>query len=274
MAAGTFPPQGSGLLIPFTDAQFEAALESRVVDLPPFLVPEGAPLAFLGVLRARHAGMLTHWAEVRSVEPREGEPLRVRIRLGPLQRLPHPIEWTEQREVYRPIPVDAGELPGAEDLDELVDIEGQAAAAAILQAASFIELEKPKLDLSLVSRKGLLDRAASFAAVDPSRAFDQIDTAVTEFLRDLTATLYGESAEQDAGREGVYGEEQAKPTAETYFELLKEAEDPELAKLLAVVEHYLKVRQRASKVASGIHATQVTDMIAVAQAIFDAATGA
>jgi hypothetical protein len=270
---GSYPPGGPGLLVPLTDAQFEAALESRAVDLPPFLVPEGTPFAFLGVLRARHAGMLTHWADVRAIEPREGEPPRVRLRLGSLNRFPRPIEWREHREVYRPVHVEADALRRASSLDDIVDIGAQAAAAAIVQAASFIELERPKLDLSAVSRKSLLDRAASFAAKDPARALDQIDMAVTEMLRDLTESLYGESADEDAGRDGWFGADSETPTVESYLALLKEADDPDLARLIPIAEHYVAVRRRALALESGHSATQVADLIAVAQALFDAATG-
>ena len=262
---------GAGLLVPLTDAQFEAALESRAVDLPPFLIPEGAPFAFLGILRARHAGMLTHWAEVRGIERPAGDPPRVRLRLGPLQRFPRPIEWKEQREVYRPIHVEAEALQHARALDEVYNPEGQAAAAAIVQAARFIELEKPKLDMSIVSRKSLIDRAASFAASNPQLAFEQIDMAVGELLRDLTASLYGESEDEDAGRQGWFDD--AKPMVETYFDLLKEADDKELEPLLTIVEHYIKVRKRTAAVKSGVRGVQVTDLIAVAQALFDAAMG-
>lgn len=259
--------------MPLTDAQFEAALESKCVDFPPFLVPEGTPFAFLGVLRARHAGMLTHWADVLAIEPREGEPPRVRLRLGPLMRFPRPLEWKEQREVYRPVFVDAEALRAAESLDPLVDIKGEAAAQAIVQAANFIELERPKLDLALVSRKSLLDRAASFAAKDPALAFAQIDIAVTELLRDLTASLYGESVDEDAGRAGWLGDGEAGPAAEAYLELLKETEDPALAGLIPIAERYLVVRRRSVAVDSTVAALQVTDLIAIAQALFDAATG-
>jgi hypothetical protein len=270
-AKGNFPLGGAGLLVPLTDAQFEAALESRSVDLPTFLIPEGAPFAFLGILRARHAGMLTHWAEVRGIERREGDPPRVRLRLGPLQRFPRPIEWREQREVYRPIHVEAEALQHARALDEVYNAEGQAAAAAIVQAARFIELEKPKLDMSIVSRKSLIDRASSFAASNPQLAFEQIDMAVGELLRDLTASLYGESEDEDGGRQGWF--DAGKPMVETYYELLKEADDKELERLLTIVEHYIKVRKRMTAVESRVRATQVTDLISVAQALFDAAMG-
>ncbi len=268
-----FPPGGRGLLVPLTDAQFEAAVEALELDLPPLMLPEGSAPAFLGVLRARHGGMLTHWAEVRAVDRPDGDPARVSVKIGPLTRFPRPIEWREHREVYRPIDVEAEALRALQSLDDIVDRGGAAAADAIVQAARFIELAPPKLDMSLVNRKSFLDRAASFAVKEPGQALDQIDAAVMELLRDLAATLYGESAEEDASRDGWFGEEKFQPTVEAYFELLREADEKEIAGLLTIVEHYLVVRNRAQAVESAVRPVQITDLIAVAQAVFDAAAG-
>lgn len=262
------------LLLPLTDAQFEAALEARELEVPAFLLPEGAVPSFLGIMRARHAGMLTHWAEIRAVDRTgDGAARTVRLRLGPLNRLPRPLEWKEHREIYRPLAVQADALSRAQTLDEIVDTGKEAAAAAIAQAAGFIEFAPPKLDLSLVSRKHLVDQAASFGAKEPQEALRQIDAAVTEALRDVVAAFYGDSLEGDEARDGWFGAEKFQPTVEAYFELLREAEEKELAPLLAIVERYLVVRERVRMVASELKAQQVVDMIAVAQAVLDAAVG-
>lgn len=273
-AAGRFPSGGAVLLLPLTDAQFESALEAHALEVPAFLLPGGPLPPYLGVMRARHAGMLTHWAEIRSVD-REGATAEraVRLTIGPLQRFPRPLEWTEQREIYRPLAVEADALARAASLDEIAGPGREDAVAAISQAAHFIEVAPPKLDLSLVDRRTPLDRAANFAAKDPQQAIQQIDLAVTEALRDIATAFYGDSAEGDEDRDGWFGAEKFKPTAEAYFELLREAEEKELAPLLEVVERYLVVKGRAVGVESGVKAQQVVELIAVAQAVLDLASG-
>ena len=270
---GAFPPGGSLLLLPLTDAQFESAIEARELHVPAYLVPGGSLPAYLGVLRSRHAGMLTHWAEIRAVDrvPEKGQ--GVRLRLGPLNRLPRPIEWRERHEVYRPLEVEASRLENARVIEDLVETGKQAAQRAILQAATFIELETPALDLAQVDRKHLLDRTAGFAARDPARALKQIDEAVTESLRDVVATLYGEPQEEDQKRDGWFGEGKTVPSVDAYFELLKEAEDPHLADLLATVEKYMARRNRANSLGGKMQPSQIIDLIAWAQAVLDAASG-
>jgi hypothetical protein len=261
------------LLLPLTDAQFESALEGRQLEVPGFFVPEEPVPAFLGVLRARHAGMLTHWAEIRAVERSTGEDRTVRLKIGKLKRFPRPIEWKQQHEVYRPIAVQAQRLREAQALDDLMDTGKEAAQRAIINAAGFIELETPALDLAQVDRKHLLDRAAGFAARDPARALKQIDEAVTEALRDVVATLYGEPQEEDEERAGWFGAANQVPSVDAYFQLLKEAEDPHLAELLATTEKYITRRTRAGSLGGKMQEGQIIDLIAWAQAVLDAAAG-
>ncbi len=272
-ATRAFPQRGAVLLVPLTDAQFEAALEARELELPTVMIPEGSEPTYLGIMRARHAGMLTHWAEIKALDRSGGGKQLVRVKIGPLVRFPRPIEWAEPREVYRPVSVEAEALSHVASLDELFGHGSGAAAQAIVQAANFIELNPPKLDLSLVSHRSLLDRAAGFAAKHPDQALGQIDEAVMEVLRDIVAAFYGESAAEDASRDRWFGEDKWKPTVEAYFELLKEADEKELAGMLQIVEHYLQVRNRAKAVDSRVRPVQITDLIAVAQAVFDAASG-
>lgn len=270
---GGFPPGGSLLLLPLTDAQFESALEAHQLRVPTFLLPEDSEPGYLGLLRVRHGGMLTHWTEIRAVERRAESSAGVVVRIGPLRRFPRPIEWRERRELYRPVCVDVEALKKIEALDEIVGTEAAAAQRAITQAIDFIEIESPKLDFSKVNRKHLIDRAAGFAAKNPVAAIAQIDVAVTEALRDVVTSYYGESREEDQARDGWFGQEKFEPTVEAYFELLREAEDKDLTPLLTRVERYLVVRGRASGLASPSQPVQVIDLIAVAQSVFDAATG-
>jgi hypothetical protein len=270
---GGFPPGGSLLLLPLTDAQFESALEAHHLRVPTFLLPEDSEPGYLGLLRMRQGGMLTHWTEIRGVDRKAESGAGVLVRVGPLRRFPRPIEWRERREIYRPVRVDVEALKRAEALDELVGTEAGAAQRAITQAIDFIEIEQPKLDFARVNRKHLLDRAAGFAAKNPVAAIAQIDAAVTEALRDIVSSYYGESREEDEGRDGWFGHEKFEPSVEAYFELLREAEDNDLAPLLSRVERYLVVRGRASGLASPSQPVQVIDLIAVAQSVFDAATG-
>ncbi len=270
---GRFPPAGRVLLVPLSDAQFEAALEAHEVEVPAIFLPEGAAPPFLGVLRARHAGMLTHWAEVRGVTRASPDAKAAHVRLGPLVRFPRPIEWSRPRELYRPIQVDAEALAHAQTLDEFLAGGGRDAAAAIVQAARFIEMAPPRLDLGMVDRHHPLDQAASFAAGNPEEALGAIDGAVTEALRDVTAAFYGEAQEGDEARDGWFGEEKFKPTVEAYFELLREADQKDLEPLLALTERYLELRTRAQAVTSDLKAQQVVSLIAVAQALLDAASG-
>jgi hypothetical protein len=217
--------------------------------------------------------MLTHWAEIRAVDRVQEAEHAVRLQLGPLHRLPRPIEWREQHEVYRPLEVEASRLKDAQVIEDLVETGKQAAQRAILNAAKFIELETPALDLAHVDRKHLLDRAAGFAARDPARALKQIDEAVTEVMRDLVATLYGEPQEEDETRDGWFGPGKFVPSVDAYFELLREAEDPHLAKLLATVEKYIARRNRAGSLGGKMQPSQIIDLIAWAQAVLDAASG-
>ena len=271
--AGHFPRAGSVLLVPLSDTQFEAALETHEVDVAAIFLPEGAAPPFLGILRARHAGMLTHWAEIRAVTRESAEASAAHVRLGPLMRFPRPIEWRRPRELYRPIQVDAEALARAQSLDEFLAGGERDAAAAIVQAARFIELAPPRLDLGLVDRHHLVDQAASFAASNPMEALGAIDAAVTEALRDVTAAFYGEAQEGDEARDGWFGSEKFAPTVEAYFELLREADEKELAPLLALTERYLELRTRAKAVTSDLRAQQVVNLIAIAQALLDAAAG-
>jgi len=104
-------------------------------------------------------------------------------------------------------------------------------------------------------------------------ALGAIDAAVTEALRDVTAAFYGEAQEGDEARDGWFGSEKFAPTVEAYFELLREADEKELAPLLALTERYLELRTRAKAVTSDLRAQQVVNLIAIAQALLDAAAG-
>lgn len=270
---GAFPPTGTVLLVPLSDAQFEAALEAHEVDLPATFLPEGSAPPFLGVLRARHAGMLTHWAQVRAVVRATPDAKTARVKLGALVRLPRPIEWSRPRELYRPITVEAEALARAQTLDDFLAGGERDAAAAIVQAARFIELAAPRLDLGKVNHQHPLDQAGSFAAGNPDEALSAIDAAVTEALRDVTAAFYGEAQEGDEARDGWFGKEKPAPSVEAYFELLRQADEKELAPLLSLTERYLALRTQAQAVSSDLKAQQVVNLIAIAQALLAAASG-
>jgi hypothetical protein len=261
------------LLLPLTDVQFESAVEAREIRVAAILVPEEARAGYVGVLRLRHAGMLTHWAEIRAVDRQGESSAGVLVRIGPLQRFPRPLEWREQRELYRPVRVEVEALRRAQVLDEVVDTDKAAAQKAITQAIDFIQVEAPRLDLSKVDRKHLLDRAAGFAAKDPKTALAQIDDAVTEALRDVAASYYGEAAETDGQRDGWFGSDKVLPSVDAYLELLRQAEDRDLKPLLERIERYLVVRTRAGSLEGPLRPIQVVDLIAVAQAILDSTAG-
>jgi len=84
---------------------------------------------------------------------------------------------------------------------------------------------------------------------------------------------HGEAQEGDEARDGWFGSEKFAPTVEAYFELLREADEKELAPLLALTERYLELRTRAKAVTSDLRAQQVVNLIAIAQALLDAAAG-